>query len=574
MENLYKKIRKIIDVIAKIVLKHKTIFILAIMLAISIFFRLWQLDIIPPGLYPDVAINGNDALNTIETGQWKLFYQANNGREGLFMWLIAISFSIFGTSVWAIKIVAATIGILTVFGVYLLTKELCAYLVGTSFVCLPDRHTTDRHTTNYSSYIALLASFFLAISFWHTMFSRIGFRAIMVPFFLVFGFYFLFRGFRKAEILPIFISSIFFGLGFYTYIAYRFVIIPLTVVLVYWFLIYRKQGLQKKFLIFNSLFIILVLVVALPIGIYFLQNPADFFGRANAVSIFSQPNPTLKFLESFVVNLGIFNFYGDGNWRHNIPRSPQLLWPVGIFFLIGFILLIKEIIIRKKNINEFHIPSSRFYVPIFLFAWFFAMLLPSALTYEGIPHNLRIIGMIPPIFIFAGIGAFWTYEKIKPLFKTKNQKALLALCVSVFLFSVLCAEWSKYFMQWGENQNIKDAFSENYVRIGEYLNSLPEETNKYVIVNQEGTPIPFPDGIPVSSQTTMFIERAEFGQLRSEYLLPTDINKIEINNKKAVIIPLHYEKNLFEELSEKFPNGKIIQQNGIYVYEISITKIQ
>src|SRR3989338_1313497 len=357
MENFYKKIRKIIDVIAKIVLKHKTIFILAIMLAISIFFRLWQLDIIPPGLYPDVAINCNDALNTLETGQWKLFYQANNGREGLFMWLIAISFSIFGTSVWAIKIVAATIGILTVFGVYLLTKELCAYLVGTSFVCLPDRHTTDRHTTNYSSFIAL---------------------------------------------------------GFYTYIAYRFVIIPLTVVLVYWFLIYRKQGLQKKFLIFNSLFIILVLVVALPIGIYFLQNPADFFGRANAVSIFSQPNPALKFLESFVVNLGIFNFYGDGNWRHNIPRSPQLLWPVGIFFLIGFILLIKEIIIRKKNINEFHIPSSRFYVPIFLFAWFFAMLLPSALTYEGIPHNLRIIGMIPPIFIFAGIGAFWTYEKIKP----------------------------------------------------------------------------------------------------------------------------------------------------------------
>ncbi len=162
----------------------KNLSFLLIILAIAAFFRLWQLSSIPPGLYPDVAMNGNDAIETLNTYNFKVFYPDNNGREGLFMWLIALSFSIFGISVWSIKIVAAIIGILTVLGLYLLTKELFS-----------------KSAENASRQIALLASFFLAISFWHVNFSRLGFRAILLPFVLVFGFYFLFKGFRQKKLL-------------------------------------------------------------------------------------------------------------------------------------------------------------------------------------------------------------------------------------------------------------------------------------------------------------------------------------------------------------------------------------
>jgi len=106
------------------VAKKKEIIILLIILAIAAFFRFFELADIPPGLYPDVAINGNDALDALKTGDFKVFYPENNGREGLFINLIALSFLIFGPSILAIKIVAAVIGILTVFGLYLLTKEL------------------------------------------------------------------------------------------------------------------------------------------------------------------------------------------------------------------------------------------------------------------------------------------------------------------------------------------------------------------------------------------------------------------------------------------------------------------
>jgi len=123
----------------------KNIFILLIIiLAISSFFRLYSLDSIPPGVYPDEAINGNDAIQSLETNQFKLFYPSNNGREGLFINLIAFSFKVFGVHIWSLKLISALAGILTILGLYLLTKELFE---------------------KNGEIIALLSSFFLATSF-------------------------------------------------------------------------------------------------------------------------------------------------------------------------------------------------------------------------------------------------------------------------------------------------------------------------------------------------------------------------------------------------------------------------
>jgi len=215
-----------------VISKRKAVIFLLVILVIATFFRLWQLDFIPPGLYPDEAMNGNDALDLLQEGKFKLFYPENNGREGLFIWLIALSFSIFGASIWAIKIVPAIFGILTVLGIYLLAKELFS-----------------KYNEVGSRCIGLLASFFLAVSFWHINFSRIGFRAILVPFLLVFGFYFLFKGLRTKKALQFITSGIFFGLGFYTYISYRFVVLLLAFVLICQWFNYKKKKPQKEYLL-------------------------------------------------------------------------------------------------------------------------------------------------------------------------------------------------------------------------------------------------------------------------------------------------------------------------------------
>ena len=73
----------------------KSILFLIIILLIAFFFRFYKLSLIPPGLYPDVAINGNEAFFSLKNKDFKVFYPENYGREGLMMWLIALSFKIF-----------------------------------------------------------------------------------------------------------------------------------------------------------------------------------------------------------------------------------------------------------------------------------------------------------------------------------------------------------------------------------------------------------------------------------------------------------------------------------------------
>ncbi|XOB41858.1 MAG: ArnT family glycosyltransferase [Candidatus Nealsonbacteria bacterium] len=520
--------------------KNKVLLFLLIIIAVASFFRLWQLSSIPPGLYPDEAINGNEAISN----PGKLFYPENNGREGLFINLIALSFSIFGVSIFSLKIVPAIIGILTVLGLYLLTKELFTQ-------CDEAR---PRH-------IALLASFFLAISFWHTNFSRIGFRAILLPFILVFSFYFLFRGFGTKKIRDFIFSGLIFGLGFYTYISFRMAVLILPFILILYWFIYKKDGLQKKFILHASYFILLVFIVALPIGIYFLQNPYDFIGRAAPISVFAAENPIKEFAKSLISHLGMFNFRGDSNWRHNFSGSPELFWPVGILFLIGlfysFYKLVKSIVLGSSKV---------FLVFGFLISWWLTMLLPGVLTYEGIPHALRTIGVIPVVYIFAGLGFFKIYQWFD---KNTKRKRLLFTAISLFLLMTGVVEFDKYFNKWGKHPEVRNAFSADYVEIGNFLNSLSAETQKYVIVNQPGVPVPWPDGIPIPAQTIMFIENAKFGQPQSTYLLPENLNQIKINNREVIIVPMRYNESLFAKIQQKFPKGEIQEKDGTWIYRVN-----
>ena len=516
--------------------------LLILILVIAALFRLWQLDKIPPGFYPDEAINGNEAISN----PGKIFYPENNGREGLFINLIAFSFSIFGTSILALKIVPAIIGILTVLGLYLLTKEL--------FI---------KHSEKCSRCVALLSSFFLAVSFWHVNFSRIGFRAILLPFILVFSFYFLIKGFRNKKILNFILSGIFFGLGFYTYISFRFAVLILPAILIPFWFIYKKENFQKKFLLSTLYFLLSALIIALPIAIYFLKNPQHFIGRATPISIFAVENPIKEFGKSLILHLGMFNFYGDSNWRHNFAGSPQLFWLLGILFFIGVILTFKEIFRKSNYQNKKYKLLSTFY---FLLSTFFIMLLPGILTFEGIPHSLRVIGTIPVVYIFVGLGGWKIYRFFE---QNSKRKKLLLSTVIFFLIAIGFSEFDKYFLDWGKNPKVEGAFTKRFVKAGYFLNNLPDDVQKYVIVNESGVSVPWPDGIPMPAQTIMFIQATSDKRQVTRYLLPENLDQVKIKEEKAVIVPMKYDQNLLNEFSKRFPEGKIEEKEEVFIYKIN-----
>lgn len=79
-------------------MSKRTILILAGIVILAAGLRFWALDRIPPGVYPDEAINGVEGLQAAETGEFKLFYTTNMGREGLWINLIGIGEKFMGIS--------------------------------------------------------------------------------------------------------------------------------------------------------------------------------------------------------------------------------------------------------------------------------------------------------------------------------------------------------------------------------------------------------------------------------------------------------------------------------------------
>jgi len=521
--------------------KRYSVFFLFIILVLAVFFRTYQLTTIPPGLYPDEAMNGNNALEAIHTGQDKIFYPENNGREGLFINIQAQSIKIFGNEPWALRLVSAIFGILTVLGLYLLTKDLFQ-----------------------KESVALLASFFLAVSFWHINFSRIGFRAIMAPCFLTWSLWLLWKIAQETKIFDsltlrrprleskilflALISGAIFGLGFHSYIAYR--IAPL--ILIPPFLLLIKE---KKFLII-CFFIIGAFATALPLLNYFYHNPQDFFGRTTQISIFSSESPLLDLGKNIIKTAGMFFWAGDYNWRHNIAGAPELWWPIAILFLIGLIISIKNLRVTRYAL---------------LVTWLIVMLLPVVISNEGIPHALRAVIVVPPAMIFASLGLVWLLEKINLKIEDGRLKKELIILFFTFLIVVSINSYKQYFLDWAGNPRVQDAFNENYAELGHYLKYSPQDIKKYVIINAEGVDV---RGIPMSSQTAMFLTDTFWPEQQKEknifYILPKNLGefiKTTDDEENLQIFMLEIDPFLWQKFSADIPGLFSYQDGGILIQQ-------
>lgn len=459
------------------------ILIIVGILIVATFFRFYQLDKYPPGLYPDEAMNGSNALVANETGDYKIFYPENYGREGLFINIQALSVKWFGIDPWSLRAVSAIFGILAVLGLYLLARELFDWRIGA------------------------ISSFLMAISLWHVNFSRIGFRAIMLPFILVFLFYFLWKGLKHSDWLSFFWAGVLGGLGFYTYFSYR--IAPLIAIIIfinYWMFIKKDfhhenyEHTRNRFLGGFSLFMITIFFIALPIGVYFLKNPENFMQR-NTQSVFVQEEPAKELALSVVKTLGMFTFYGDGNQRHNLSGQPVLGWPIAILFAIGFLRELYHWLRRKHG----HFSP----VHTLLFAWFFVFLIPGFLSTEA-PHALRAIGVIPVAMIFSAKGLMWIFnategwESVSHPWIARDHRQFVApiLVILALLGALGFYEYNRYFNVWGPSQITADAFSANYVDIANQINAVPDSKKKYVVI---GIPAVEAYGLPVTAQTVMFL---------------------------------------------------------------------
>lgn len=394
--------------------------LLAIML-LGAWARFYDLENFPPGLFPDQAANGEDALLILE-GDVRPFYPRGNGREGLFFFLQAANLKLFGIGVWPLFFASALVGTLTVPALFFATRPFFGRLS------------------------ALLAAYFLATSHWHVTLSRTGFRAILVPLFVALFTSFvgyLIREVKRDKVrgrayLYAALAGVALAAGFYTYIAYRVMagvvlIMALLILLDDWILELRRHGVVHRrdlphvmrYWPHVLIAVAAAAVVLAPLLWYFGQHQEAVVGRAGQVSIFS-PDLQKQFgggtLEGTLVyslretGLSFFAGSGDLNWRHSVAGYPLLNPVVGILWLLGLAWTIHGTVSAVSEIvrgRELHLGLVYPYLLLILVG----MLVPVVATAEGMPHGLRSIGLVVPIFLLAGVAAsvmlYWLHRRIQ-----------------------------------------------------------------------------------------------------------------------------------------------------------------
>lgn len=514
----------------------------------AFFLRAYKIENIPAGIYPDEAVNGTDALLANETGKYKLFYTSNYGREGLFINLQAITIKLLGNTVLGLKLWSIIFGTLTVLGVFLLAKELFR-----------------------STRAGLIASFFTAFSYWAINFSRIGFRANMVPFILVFTFYFLMKGLRTKRYSDFILSGLIFGLGIHTYIAFR--VSPLVMILLLATLIISYENFLKSYWRQIIVFIVAMTITAAPMLLdFFYFHPEHYASRTGGISVL---NPEVNkgnligvLIQTFGLSLAKYNFWGDQNWRHNYPPYPILNPVVGISFLMGLLYCIYKFF-RLLWLRFFHkVREEKLVTYSLILSWFFVLLIPEFLAYEGNPHALRAIGTIPVVFIIATIPVLWLFGKI-PHFGFGLRTAVISFIAAAFVFVGLF-DSIKYLVFFANNPQQHGAFDARFKNIANYLISLPPDLKKYVIANAGGKEME--DGLPVTAHPIKYLTHGKVENL--SFLKKSDSSAVQ-TSRPAVFILMSYDQAIINDIKSLYPDSIVekIDMKALYQSDFTVIKV-
>ena len=390
----------------------KKILILLIVL-ISFSLRFYRLSDYP-ALNADEAAIGYNAYSLIETGKdehgnpWPIHFQSfNDFKPGLYFYLVIPFVKFLGLNEWAVRIPGALLGVATVFLLYLLVRQM---------------FKDER--------LALVSSFFLAISPWHIHFSRGGWEVNTATFFIVLGLWLFIKALEKPKFF--FLSAVSFALSLYTYHVAR-VMVPLLVAGLTLIYFKRIKTSIKHLLVAGAIALVLLFPLVRDV------TKGEVSSRAAGVGLFADTGPLARIEEQrgehksyqgFIariihnkpVNYGLafaknwlahfegeFLFVsGDVIQRNKVPETGQMYILDFLFLVFGFVFIAK----RPKGWK----PT--------LF-WLLVAPAGAALTFQS-PHALRAQNMVIPLVVISAYGLISLSQALHSIFDKKVLKIIFA----------------------------------------------------------------------------------------------------------------------------------------------------
>ncbi|MFV1917331.1 MAG: ArnT family glycosyltransferase [Patescibacteria group bacterium] len=430
-------------------------FLLGLILLIGFVLRVWRLNEVPISLFGDEIDVGLQGYSIITTGKDYfgnsfpiMFRSFAEYRLPMQPYLAGVSINFLGLNEWGVRIPSAIFGVITVASLYVFVKEI------------------------FDKNIALIASFFLAISPWHLQFSRqANDSGFLLPF-ILFGSWLFIRG--TIDYKKLLASAVVFSLSIYSY-ATASLFTPIYAFLL--FLIYRKKVVAYGY---KKLALVLA-VVALVLSPYVYSSfDKTTTKRFSDITVASNKELVEEVIENrkwsdTLLSKVLYNRYtvlankvgenylisfstpflflsGDPNPRHSISDFGQMYHFDLILIILGVMFFAKMWLVNKKIRPEI----------LVVILWLLLSPLSSSLTKNGGTHAARLLLMLPPLIIVSAAGVSFIQKKSKRFY----SKILVVIFLAFVLFDIT-KYFQKYYMIW-PNQSWRfwqDGYEEviNYV---------------------------------------------------------------------------------------------------------------
>ncbi|MBN1287137.1 MAG: glycosyltransferase family 39 protein [Anaerolineae bacterium] len=398
---------------------NRTLVILTAIMLAGAFFRLNDLEGVPPEMTSDHVEKLLDAarafgdLGPVHIGPAytpvpQIFFPNNGGREPLQMYLVAAAARLtgWGFTFNTLKIVSALEGLLTLPLLYWMGKELGSRRAG------------------------LLLAGLVAVSFWHTMLSRLALRIVLMPLCMVLLLIYLARMMRHNRRADYLKAGLVLGAGMYAYQGLRMApLIVLGGVALAVMFTARCRRARRQHIVNLAALVVMALAVFVPMSRVMLESPQDFWRRATGRLGVDEgdaavADPLRQFLSNYNDALWMFNWKSDVQWISNVPNQPELDPFTGALFALG---------VAGAAVRMFR---RRDPVEVMLVLAFLVMLLPSALSIaqpQENPSATRASGALPVVYLWAALAFDALLVYVEKAFAAR-AKVLAAVGVVMVIF--------------------------------------------------------------------------------------------------------------------------------------------
>ena len=519
---------------------------LLLILILAAAARLVDLSSVPTGMQGDEAAAGLEAHRIRDEGWSGVYTPAAAGNPTGFYYLVAVSTSILGDSILAVRITSAVIGILTVAALYVLLRRNLGFISAAS------------------------GSALLSLSLWHVIFSRLGHVTVSWPLVAVLMTISLIEALKTESWRWWGLSGAFLALGIYLYNGHIFL---LTVVLL--FAAFHLFGWRGCFAAASlgiavwhpgwpALAVLLLAIVALafsprvratsqwtnatafgaalaviafPMVRFVTDHRDDYFGRGRALSLFNSAEWAQQTSRTGKARL-LFDRYVDV-WEmlsfNPVPSVVDLTGVVPIVTPAALALSAAGLVLGL----------TRRFGPLVQLGALIVLTMPIAPAMFVDVALRRELVIVPFLAMFAGIAVA---EILRLSRRRRWDVKIGGFAVVILVLSLITYRNVTGFATTMDSQSARWTLGPELVETTSYLDALPSDAYVYF----------FAIRWPFHHEVIRYLSPEARGETRGA---PYGPDSIEIDPAKGqpVFVLIGEYQRLLPEIQARYPGGTIVE---------------